>query len=670
MSASLEKGTVAGETSVAGRTIGKYRLVRPLGRGGMGVVHLAEDPTLHRRVALKLLPPELARRPETVARFLREAQAAARLNHPHVVTVHESGRDGDICYLAMEFIDGGSAQDAIRMGPLPWREATQLVADACRGLAAAHAAGVLHRDVKPGNILRTREGIAKLADFGLARLVGSESGLTRDGQMIGTPEYMSPEQWDREPAEDFSDIYALGATYYTLLVGRPPYTAELPLQIGFAHQSAPIPDPRTAIPHLPEACTAIIRRALAKRPAERYGSATALLLDLDGLLQGTLPSPFTPPPLEVACAPTQILESNRAGRRRLVAALGVGTLLTLGSGGIVFSLVARDPGDDARKHRSTPASSPPLSIPEEGLTIPTGGLVEGIAFSPDGQTLAATVFTEKGGVVICDLKSGSIQEHCRGILMRGVAFSPDGELLACGPVDGNRSQLVRCATREVTAGPTVGGMPIRALAFSPDGRTLAVGLASHDSLTPHLIVWDFPEFHDRKWPSRHRGGVWTIQFTADGKSLISTAGDGKVLIWDVNAPEHPKEISVAMKQISPAAALAPDGKTLAVAAGGQVAFYPWGTWAPTGVTLVPGVGRQEIWSLAYARGGERIISVDWAIRLADPRDGRFLKELERGRTGVRSVAVSPDGNLAAWSSGDSGNHHVRVVDLRQLERLP
>jgi Leucine-rich repeat (LRR) protein len=192
----------------------------------------------------------------------------------------------------MELVRGRSAGDAVAgANPMPWREATRVIADACRGLAAAHKAGLIHRDIKPANIMITEDGPAKLADFGLAKAsglggVGSMAGPTGTGMVVGTPHYMSPEQAQAKPLDGRSDLYSLGATYLTLLTGRTPFPAEAPMQILYAHCTAPVPDPREVVPDLPDAAVEVVMRAMAKDPAERFPNAESMLAALEAVLSG------------------------------------------------------------------------------------------------------------------------------------------------------------------------------------------------------------------------------------------------------------------------------------------------------------------------------------------------------------------------------------------------
>lgn len=255
----------------------------------MSQVYEAEHILLQRRVALKVLPRSLARDKQTLKRFVREAKLASRLNHPNVVALYEIGQHHGIYYLVLEYVSGGSAEDFLRKrGPFHWRDATQIMAEVCRGLIAAHLAGLIHRDIKPGNIVRSKEdGTVKLADFGLAKSQESNEGLTSIGLAVGTPHYMSPEQCQGQAVDERSDIYSMGATYFALLTGKPPFEAEPPLAVMYKHITEPVPDPRTILPSIDERCVPIIQRAMAKRPKERYMTAAELLYDLDAILKNT-----------------------------------------------------------------------------------------------------------------------------------------------------------------------------------------------------------------------------------------------------------------------------------------------------------------------------------------------------------------------------------------------
>jgi serine/threonine protein kinase len=277
-------------------TLGPYHLLCRLGEGGMGTVYLAHDPALDRRVALKVLrlPAAEARVTATLARrFLREARSAARINHPHVVTVYAVGEHANKPYLVMEYVEGGSLADALRReGPMPWRDATAAVRDALRALAASHARGVIHRDIKPANLMRARdtEGreIVKLVDFGLARVVTdgpADADLTFPGAFVGSPSYASPEQAAGASLIDGrADLYALAATWFALLSGQPPFVDDDPADVLERHLHTPFPDVRALARGIPADLVHVLERASRKRPDDRYPTAAAMLVAVEALL--------------------------------------------------------------------------------------------------------------------------------------------------------------------------------------------------------------------------------------------------------------------------------------------------------------------------------------------------------------------------------------------------
>jgi predicted Ser/Thr protein kinase len=262
----------------AGEMIGGFRIIRPLGRGGMGLVYLAEDDVLGRRVAVKVLAPSIAADPGFRERFLREARSAASLDHPNVVTVLAAGEDAGRLYLVMRYIDGPDLQVRIRTeGPVAPDRAVQIVAGIASALDAAHAIGIVHRDVKTSNILlEDRMEHPFLADFGLARPVATGSTLTHAGGFVGSIDTMSPERIRGEPAGPAADIYALGCVLHESLVGRAPFARDSELATLWAHLQTPVPLPSADRPGVPKAFDAVVARALAKDPQERYVTAGAL----------------------------------------------------------------------------------------------------------------------------------------------------------------------------------------------------------------------------------------------------------------------------------------------------------------------------------------------------------------------------------------------------------
>ncbi|HUK66675.1 MAG TPA: protein kinase, partial [Anaeromyxobacteraceae bacterium] len=265
--------------SLAGQKLGNYRLEQLVGRGRMGVVYRATDEALLRPTAVKVLSWAVAEAAghDPVQWFLAEARMVARINHPRVVQIYGVARQGELCYIAMEYVAGESVEALVaRGGPLAPEVATDFLLQAASALQAAHVSGVVHRDVKPGNLLVDRSNLVKLGDFGMA--LGPPDARIGNAQVrVGTPYYTAPEVWRGEPASPASDIYSLGASYFQLLTGRPPYPGHDVPAVEHGHLRAPVPDPRTVRPQLPPTCAALATRLLAKTPAGRPASAQEVI---------------------------------------------------------------------------------------------------------------------------------------------------------------------------------------------------------------------------------------------------------------------------------------------------------------------------------------------------------------------------------------------------------
>jgi serine/threonine-protein kinase len=260
----------------------------------MGTVYLALDEALNRQAAVKALRMDkqnAAAQASFAKRFVREAQSAAKLNHPNVVTIYAVGKQGERPYIAMEYVDGGSAAEKLRKsGPLHWRDAARMLRQALQALAAAHRAGIVHRDVKPANLMVARDidgaEIIKLADFGLARVnTLQEADLTFPGAFVGSPSYSAPEQIaGSHKIDGRADLYSLGATAYALLTGQPPFVAEDAAEVMERHMHEPFPDVRLLAPTAPREFQDFLIRAGEKKPAERFQNASQMLKAVDGLL--------------------------------------------------------------------------------------------------------------------------------------------------------------------------------------------------------------------------------------------------------------------------------------------------------------------------------------------------------------------------------------------------
>jgi eukaryotic-like serine/threonine-protein kinase len=268
---------------------GRYEVIEHVGAGGMADVYRARDSLLGRDVALKVLSERFAGDRSFVERFRREAQAAANLSHPNIVSLYDYGADGSTYFIVMEFIEGRPLSDIINSeGPLLPERAAEIASDVANALQRAHSAGLVHRDVKPGNIMVTRNGQTKVTDFGIVRALGgdAEQTMTQAGMVIGTAAYLSPEQAQGEAIDARSDVYSLGCVLFEMLTGRAPFTGETPLAIAYKHVRERPQPPSTVNPDVPDALDAITLKAMGKRPDDRYSSAKEMQADLDRFLAG------------------------------------------------------------------------------------------------------------------------------------------------------------------------------------------------------------------------------------------------------------------------------------------------------------------------------------------------------------------------------------------------
>ncbi|SOD91427.1 Stk1 family PASTA domain-containing Ser/Thr kinase [Streptomyces sp. Ag109_G2-15] len=282
--------------------LGRYVLQAPLGEGGMASVYRAHDTVLGRTVAVKTLHADLARDPSFRERFRREAQAVAALNHTNIVAVHDSGEDtgpdGAVPYIVMEYVQGRSVRELIRErgadpagGTVPLDRALAVAAAVLDALECSHGQGLIHRDIKPANVMTTGDGAVKVMDFGIARALQSDAtAMTRTGTVLGTPQYLSPEQAQGKPADARSDLYSVGCMLFELLTGTPPFDGESPMSVLYQHVQQPPPVPSTLNPSLPPAVDAVVARALSKDPAGRYPTARAMADDIRRVAVGEAPT--------------------------------------------------------------------------------------------------------------------------------------------------------------------------------------------------------------------------------------------------------------------------------------------------------------------------------------------------------------------------------------------
>jgi eukaryotic-like serine/threonine-protein kinase len=331
---------------------GRYELQDVAGSGGMSSVYRARDTVLERTVAIKILHDHLSDDPEYVERFRREARALAQLNHPNIVTVIDRGEFEGRQFIVFEHVEGENLRELIeREGQLPVDRALALVHQVARGLAFAHDHGVVHRDVKPHNVLIDEDGVAKVTDFGIARSLEPADGLTETGTLLGTSEYIAPEQASGARVDERSDQYSLAAVLYELLTGEPPYTGDNFMAVAMKHIQQPVPSVRDVRPDVSPRLDAIIARAMAKRPEDRFPSTEAMMAALGAARVGTgsTPLPVARPDdgaTESIPVPGPLPPLIQRSRRRFSLPILIG-LIGVGVAALVLALIIAGGGTDS-----------------------------------------------------------------------------------------------------------------------------------------------------------------------------------------------------------------------------------------------------------------------------------------------------------------------------------
>jgi serine/threonine-protein kinase len=385
------------DPNLTGRTFGAYEVLEELGSGGMGKVYRAKNVTLERVVALKTLSSLLSSDQAFVQRFLKEARVAARLNHPNIVQIYDFGCVEETHYIAMEFVDGQSLRRQLALGRFTEHDALIVARQAVRGLAVAHAQGIVHRDIKPDNLMLTMRGEVKIVDLGIAKRLDEEQNQTQTGQAIGTPHYISPEQIKgQKDIDGRADIYSLGATLYHLVTGRAPYKGTSGALVMSMHLTAPLPDPREYEPSVSEGLCRVLRKTMAKDREERYRDMVALDQDLYRVQIGELPNPEEPTQTGIATSVTPATGSPRTAPwmpplGQTPAGPAPPTSRRFGSTGYM------EPVASSRVAPAAAAMTPPAAQPSAAAPVPQTPAPPTPSATPTSGPLASTgsVFREE-----------------------------------------------------------------------------------------------------------------------------------------------------------------------------------------------------------------------------------------------------------------------------------
>jgi len=615
--------------------VGAFQIEGELGRGGMGVVYRARHPELERAVALKVVSSGRAT-PEERARFKREARLAARLRHPGIVGVHDVGEEVGSPWIAMDLIDGPALDDRVRReGPLSPSRAGRVGVELAEALAYAHAQGVLHRDLKPGNVLLDADGRAVLTDFGLAKDTGAgDEGLTRSGLALGTPAYMPPEQASGEPLDHRADVYGLGATLYELLTGAPPFAGESARAVLTAVLHEDPPRPRARRPELPADLETIVLRCLEKEPAFRYPTARAVADDLRRFLADEPIAARRP-------GPTERLRKwarRHPGPARLVAGVaGAFTALLVGSSLLWTARV----GEEAERTREALRRAEA----QRALAESRGRELEGERRAAEAARAEAVAAAERAraelaraermlGVALAERGRGAGLEHQRAAVLLAAACVRDDR-----PAWRARAVAAADAAWRGLALPV--GPEAHQLAWGPDGARLATGGADGS-----LRVWDARDGALRwRREGAHRGVVSEVVWGPAGERLATIGTDERARVWTPGSPEPVHELPA----VSYLARWSPGADRLATYVRRSGAL----------VVATPGGARREL--LAVTAGAPRwspdgrhvAVAVTPSVLVLDAAAGERVLELAVEDGGRLFSAWSPDGRTVATLEGDA-----------------
>jgi serine/threonine protein kinase len=625
--------------------LGSFDIVREVGRGGMGVVLHAYDPCLQRDVAVKVIDPQLANNEVARQRFCREARAAAAVTHDNLVAVHQVDEDEDsgLPYLVMQLVPGESLEQRLkRVGRIGINEVARIGMQAAAGLAAAHAGGLIHRDIKPGNILlETPSDRVKLTDFGLAR-AAEDVKLTRTGFVAGSPLYMAPEQARGEEVDHRADLFSLGSVLYEAATGTPPFEGKTPLVV-LRRVADETPPPLSSVnSEVPHWLSDIVDKLLAKNPADRYQSAA----EVAEVFAMELARTHSLSPLDVPAevCPSSSSRSGTARTRKKVCWKSVAFRVLPWTGGAVLggllvflSVKPREVEPVAVTNVVSPGPEPKWTLQTE-----SAGAVWAVAFIPNSDDVV--VGYEDGSIKIWSINQETVFKTLER--MYGTVWttdvSVDGKSLvvACDDAMVIRWNLKDYKQEFSYPQPT----STKAAVFSPDGRKLATG-----DRNSTIRIWDLATQIPVSLYG-NRGTVHALAFSPDGSRLASAGSDGTAKIWSLANLETPLVTMAEHKGAVYSVAFSPDGKWLATA-GWDGTVRVWDAMKGTQIQVFhPQEG--DAWSVSFGNGGKWLAcAVQDTVCVWEIESKKEIFKY-RGNRAFHTVRFAPDGTTLAAGGRD------------------